>query len=100
MTPVSAFAGTAHSSAASAPASHILRFMTLHPFAPSDSGRSPPRLASRFLSPAQPFPTRFEKDPRISVHPPTPQIPHGKFQINFVGKTDPSPASEGGTPSQ
>src|SRR6267143_786073 len=40
MTPVSAFAGTAHSSAASAPASHILRFMTLHPFAPSDSGLS------------------------------------------------------------
>src|ERR1700687_4707679 len=63
MTPVSAFAGTGHSSAANAPASHILRFMTPHPFSPSDPCRSPLRFASRFLSPALPFPTCLERNP-------------------------------------
>src|SRR6266850_6263147 len=80
MTPLSAFAGVAHSRAAKAPASHILRFISWRPLLTGVCG-SAPYPFSRNPCACQ---IRLTGASRENAKP--------------SGKTDPSPASEGGTP--
>src|SRR6266446_4385504 len=102
MISVFAFAGVAHSSAANAPTSHVLRFMAWRSF-PIHTYASAPLLASRNLPPSRTFPLRPGGHPSyLDIFPlpsPVPLDPNNADPA-FRGKTGSSPASEGGTPNQ